>query len=450
MRKGKGELNWERIKGKIRELVSENIFKVWFEPLKGKIVGKKLILEVPNDFSKIWIKENYSEVINIALKGFNLDGYEFLVQEGDKIDKRAEQLYIPYNPISLIGRKLAPKYTFEEFVTGKCNELAYNVCYQIAEEVPKGYLIYLYGNFGLGKTHLTQAVGNKLLERGFSKVYYLTAQDFLNYMIKYLRSGMIESFKEKIREHCEVLLLEGIHFFSGKEYTQNELALLLDYFIDSGKTVIFTSLKLPQELPKMDSSLKSRLSCGLIIKLGNPDFQTRKKILRHKAKKLGYTFPYEVVEFLARSLRGDVRQLESAVLGLIARASLCKEPISLELAKELVTEMGISKEEDPKVEIIIDTACRFWGVSREDLLSSSRKKNLTLYRQVIIYCLKKLAQKSVKEIGNLLKKEHSTIIYSLKALEKKLSQSSEIKLKLEFLIKEIKNEISEEREVQNS
>ncbi len=446
MKAKKGNVNWEKIKGKIKELVAENIFKVWFEPLQGRIVQRKLILEVPNEFSKNWIKENYSEIINSVLKDFNLNEYEFLVRESCY---KPEQLYIPYNPVSLIGRKLASKYTFEEFVTGKCNELAYNVCYKVAEEVPKGYLIYLYGNFGLGKTHLTQAVGNKLLERNFSHVYYLTAQDFLNYMIKYLRSGMIESFKEKIREQCQVLLLEGVHFFSGKEYTQSELALLLDYLLDSGKTVIFTSLKLPQELPKMDSSLTSRLSCGLIIKLENPDFQTRKKILKHKAKKLGYNLPYEVVEFLARNLRGDVRKLESAVLGLIARASLLKEPISLELAKELIIEMGIPREEDPRVEIIIDTVCRFWGVSKEDLFSFSRKKHLSLSRQTVIYCLRNLAQKSLKEIGSILKREHSTIIYSLKTLEKKLLQSSELKMKIEFLIKEIKNEISEEKEIQN-
>lgn len=448
MKKGKGNVNWEKIKGKIKELVSENTFKVWFEPIKGKVIKDKLVLEIPNEFSKNWIKENYSEVINQALKEFNLNKYEFLVVQ-ETCYSKGQQLFLPYNPISLIGRKLSSKYTFEEFITGKCNEFAYNVCYQVAEEIPKGYLVYLYGNFGLGKTHLTQAVGNRLLERGFSQVYYMTAQDFLNYMVKYLRSGMIETFKEKIREECEVLLLDGIHFFSGKEYTQNELALLLDYLLDSGKTVIFTSLKPPQELTHIDCSLKSRLSYGLLIKLGNPDFQTRKKILRYKAKKMGYNFPYEVIDYLARNLRGDIRQLESAVLGLVARASLLKEAISLELAKELISEMGISKDEDSTVEIIIDTACRFWGISREEIFSNSRKKNLSLFRQVIIYCLKKIAQKSFKEIGNILKKEHSTVIYHLKSIEKKLAQNTEIRMKLEFLIKEIKNEISEEREAQS-
>jgi len=133
-------------------------------------------------------------------------------------------------------------------------------------------------------------------------------------MMKYLRSGMVENFKEKIKNGCDILLLEEIHFLSGKEYTQNELAFLLDYLLDQGKTVVFTSLNLPQELQKMENSLRSRLSSGLLIRLNSPDFATRKKIIRHKAKKQGYDFPYEVVEYLARQIRGDVRQLESAVL----------------------------------------------------------------------------------------------------------------------------------------
>jgi len=435
---GSMRISWERIRDRIKELLPEAIFKVWFSSLKGEIFDGKLIIEVPNEFTKNWIKENYQDLLNKVLKEAGLRELEFVVKEIPK----ADQLIIPYNPVDIIGRRLSPKYTFEDFVVGKCNELAYNVCYQVAEERPKGYLIYLYGNFGLGKTHLTQAVGNGLFKKGFNKVYYLTAQDFLNYMIKYLRSGMIESFKEKFKEHCEVLLLEGIHFFEGKEYTQNELAFLLDYLLDQGKTIIFTSIRLPQELPRMDSSLKSRLNSALIIRLNAPDFATRKKIIRYKAKKMGYNFPYEVTEYLARQLRGDVRQLESAVLGLIARASLLKEPVSLALAKELVNELGIQEEKD-QVELIIDTTCRFFGVAREDFFSSSRRKELTISRQVAMYLLRNLFRKPLKEISHIFKKQHSTIIYNLKALEQKLQKDVNLKLKVDYLIKEISAELSD-------
>jgi len=431
--------NWERIKGRFKELLPETIFRVWFSSLNGDILEDSLIIEVPNEFTKTWLQENYKNVINQVLREFGLKDIKFLVSE----KKSPEQLIIPYNPIQVVGRRLSPKYTFEDFVVGKCNEFAYNVCYQIAEERPKGYLVYLYGDFGLGKTHLTQAVGNVLISKGFERVYYLTAQDFLNYMMKYLRSGMVENFKEKIKNGCDILLLEEIHFLSGKEYTQNELAFLLDYLLDQGKTVVFTSLKLPQELQKMENSLRSRLSSGLLIRLNSPDFTTRKKIIRHKAKKQGYNFPYEVVEYLARQIRGDVRQLESAVLGLIARSSLLKEPINLSLAKELVEEIGI-KESSNQVEMIIEMVCKFFGVPREDIFSSSRKKELTLVRQVTIYFLRNLLNKPLKEISSLFKKEHSTVIYNLKTFENKLKRDLGLKVKVDYLFKEISKELSQE------
>lgn len=429
---------WNKIKGRIKELVPEAIFKVWFSPVEGEVIEDKLFLKVPNEFTKTWIKENYHHIIEQVLKEFELKGIEFLLSESHL----PEQLILPYNPISVIGRGFSPKYTFEDFVVGKCNELAFKVCYQIAEEIPKGYLVYLCGNFGLGKTHLTQAVGNGLYSKGFNKVYYFTAQDFLNSMIKYLRSGMLETFKEKIRMECEILLLEEVHFLAGKEYTQNELVFLLDRFLDEGKTVILTSLKLPQEIQKMESSLRSRLSSGLIIKLGSPDFATRKKIIKYKAKKKGYEFPYEIVEFLARNLRGDVRQIESAVLGLIARSSMLKEPISLSLAKEVINELGV-KEDSNQVELIVELVCKFFGISKDDFFSSSRKKEFILSRQIVMYFLRKIFKMPLKDISKLFKKEHSTIIYNINTLEEKLYKDTGLKIKIDYLWREISKELQD-------
>lgn len=429
---------WNKIKGRIKELVPEAIFKVWFSHIEGEVIEDKLFLKVPNEFTKTWIKENYHHIIEQVLKEFELKGIEFLLSESHL----PEQLILPYNPISVIGRGFSPKYTFEDFVVGKCNELAFKVCYQIAEEIPKGYLVYLCGNFGLGKTHLTQAVGNGLYSKGFNKVYYFTAQDFLNSMIKYLRSGMLETFKEKIRMECEILLLEEVHFLAGKEYTQNELVFLLDRFLDEGKTVILTSLKLPQEIQKMESSLRSRLSSGLIIKLGSPDFATRKKIIKYKAKKKGYEFPYEIVEFLARNLRGDVRQIESAVLGLIARSSMLKEPISLSLAKEVINELGV-KEDSNQVELIVELVCKFFGISKDDFFSSSRKKEFTLSRQIVMYFLRKIFKMPLKDISKLFKKEHSTIIYNINTLEEKLYKDTGLKIKIDYLWREISKELQD-------
>lgn len=439
---------WHYLKGRIREEIPQPIYKVWFESLEGEIKGENLTIVAPNDFARAWIKENYGALLDRVVREAGLNSYEIVTSNQPK----AEQLVIPYNPLDLFGRRFSPKYTLDNFVVGRCNELAYKVCYRLVEEKPKGYFIYLCGHYGLGKTHLAQAVGNDLLKQGFERVYYFTAQDFLNYLIKYLKSGQIESFKNKIREQCDLFLLDGVHFFSGKEFTQSELAFLLDYLLDQGKTVVFTSLKLPQELESLDSSLRSRLTAGLIVKLNQPDLETRRKIIRFKAKREGYKLPYEVVDYLARNLRGDIRQLESSVLGLIARATLLKEPITLQLAKELVSEITLGKEGNSDVEIILESLSRFFGITRDEIFSSSRKRHISLARKALIYLLRNYAGKNLKEIAQVLKKEHSTIIHHLKSFERKLAEDRTFRFRFDHLIKEISLELpgeSGERSLQS-
>jgi len=437
--------SWEYLKNKLKERVPEGIYKVWFSELKGFIKEETLYLEVPNEFARTWLKDNYSSLFKELLKEVGLKSFEFLLTE----NPRAQQMILPYSPAELFGRKISPKYTFEDFVVGKSNELAYRVCQRLAEEKPKGHFIYLYGNYGLGKTHLTQAVGNSLLSQDFQRVYYFTAQDFMNFLLKYLRAGQLDNFKEKIKETCDLLLLDGLHFLSGKEFTQIELSFLLDYLLDQGKTVLFTSLSLPQELKDLDSSLRSRLNASLIVRLNQPDFETRKKIIRFKAKKAGFRFPPEVVEYLARQLRGDIRQLESAVLGLIARASFLKEAITLSLAKELIAEISKDEERESDFEIILEGVSKFFGLTREEVLSNSRKKKLVLARQTLIYLLREVLKKNFKEISRFIQKEHSTVIYHLKSFERKLNENRGFKLQIDFLMKDLSAELPSISEIES-
>jgi chromosomal replication initiator protein len=437
---GRGLSNLEdAFKGALKERLPEAVYRVWFSEVGVNVRDRKLILEVANEFAKNWIKENYQELISAVAQDFGFHEWDFQVVPRGK----PEQMVIPYSPLEVIGRKLSPRYTFEDFVVGKCNELAYKVSLRFVEEPPKGGLVYFCGTFGLGKTHLSQAIANALYQKGFHRVFYFTAQDFLTYLMKYLKSGSLDVFKTKVQEGCDLLIIDGVHFLSGKEFTQVELAFLLDYLLDYGKNVIFTSLKLPKDMVDFDSTLKSRLNAGLILRLNQPDFETRKKIIRFKAKKLGYNFPYDVVEYLARMVRGDIRQIESVVNGLIARAKLLNEPITVLLAKELLSEVSEAKEEAQDLEVFVERVCKFFGIERSSLFSNSRKKELMLARQVLIYLLKKHTQRSLKELAEIFKKEHSTIIYHLKSIEKKLSEDRALKFKVELLAREILEEFSE-------
>ena len=428
----------DSFKGALKERLPEAVYRVWFSEIGVNIKGRRLILEVANEFAKNWIKENYQELISAVAQDFGFCEWDFQVVPKGK----PEQMVIPYSPLEVIGRKLSPKYTLEDFVVGKCNELAYKVSLRFVEEPPKGGLVYFYGNFGLGKTHLSQAIANALYQKGFHRVFYFTAQDFLIYLMKYLKSGSLDVFKSKIQEGCDLLIIDGVHFLSGKEFTQVELAFLLDYLLDYGKNVIFTSLKLPKDMVDFDTTLKSRLNAGLILRLNQPDFETRKKIIRFKAKKLGYSLPYDVVEYLARMVRGDIRQIESVVNGLIARAKLLNEPITILLAKELLSEVSETKEEAQDIEVFVERVCKFFGIEKSSLFSNSRKKELMLARQILIYLLKKHTQRSLKEIAEIFKKEHSTIIYHLKCMEKKLAEDRALKFKVELLTREVLEEFS--------
>jgi len=428
----------DSFKGALKERLPEAVYRVWFSEIGVNIKGRRLILEVANEFAKNWIKENYQELISAVAQDLGFYEWDFQVVPKGK----PEQMVIPYSPLEVIGRKLSPKYTLEDFVVGKCNELAYKVSLRFVEEPPKGGLVYFYGNFGLGKTHLSQAIANALYQKGFHRVFYFTAQDFLTYLMKYLKSGSLDVFKSKIQEGCDLLIIDGVHFLSGKEFTQVELAFLLDYLLDYGKNVIFTSLKLPKDMVDFDTTLKSRLNAGLILRLNQPDFETRKKIIRFKAKKLGYSLPYDVVEYLARMVRGDIRQIESVVNGLIARAKLLNEPITILLAKELLSEVSETKEEAQDIEVFVERVCKFFGIEKSSLFSNSRKKELMLARQILIYLLKKHTQRSLKEIAEIFKKEHSTIIYHLKCMEKKLAEDRALKFKVELLTREVLEEFS--------
>ena len=432
---------WKRLKFALRERLPEASYRVWIEPLR--CVGlseKKIIIACPNNFSLLWVKENYFSIMEEVIKEQNLS-LEVELVAVETPPPEVVQRELPYDPTRLLGRRLSSRYTFEEFVVGECNRLAYATCWSIATKKPQSNIVYLCGDTGLGKSHLSQAVGNYLLRHpGKERVCYLTAQDFTAQLVRALKNGRLDDFKEKLRQGCEILMLEEIHFLSGKEFTQAELAVTLDYLYDSGKTVVFTADRTPQEIPKLDPSLRSRFSAGVLVRLNPPDYKTRVNIIRRKARNQGVEFPEEVVTYLAQHLHGDIRQIESAVIGLVARSSLLREPISLTLAKELVQEIA---PKEPKVtkEFILDLVCHHFRVSKEELRSKSRRRQVTFPRQVAMYLCRQFTEESLQSIGRLFNRDHATVIYAVNCVEKKLHRPGPVKYQIEYLCREIEERI---------
>ncbi len=430
---------WGSILEILRELLPEASFKVWIKPLKYLgLKGNKILIACPNQFSLEWIKENYLPLFEEALKKQRLSlEFEFKVVE-ENSNNSVIQGELPYDPTRLLGRKLSGRFTFEEFVVGECNRLAYATCWALANKNPKSSIIYLCAGTGLGKSHLSQAIGNYLLKNSGKggKICYLTAQDFTAHLVRALRQDRLDEFKEKLRKGLEILMLEEVHHFAGKDFTQQELALTLDYLYDAGKIVVFTANRPPQEIERIDDCLRSRFQAGAIVRINPPDYQTRINIIRRKAEKQGIKLNEEVIDYLAQNLRGDIRQIESAIVGLVARSSLLQEPITLSLAQELVQEITPQIPSLTK-DFIIDLVCRYFKVSKEDLTSKKRQRKITFSRQVAMYLCRRFTDESLQSIGKLFNKDHATVVYAIKNINKKLSLPGPTKYQIEYLCREI-------------
>ncbi|QJA06542.1 chromosomal replication initiator protein DnaA [Thermosulfurimonas marina] len=436
----------EKIKDYLRERLPESAFRVWIRPLRLEEEGSRVRLVFPNTFSKEWVEENYGRLLAEALECLAPEKEaEWVVEEETPAPV---QLALPYEPARVLGRRLSPRFTFEEFVVGDCNRLAYRVCRRVVED-PRGQIVYLTAESGLGKSHLSQALGHALLkEKEGLRLCYLTARDFTTRLMQALRGGQMEEFKERLWRGCDVLVLDEIHQIPPRDFTQGELALALDHLYEEEKAVVFTSLRRPHELSHLDSSLRSRLSAGVIVRINPPDYETRKNIIRRKAARQGYRLPEEVVEFLARRLRGDIRRIESAVVGLIARASLLREPVTLQLARELVAEIAPPEGPD-RTEIIIQAVCRAFHIDPEELRSSSRKKRISEPRQVAMFFLRKFTSKSLAAIGERFNRDHATVVYALQAVERKLVSSDRFRYRLEYLEKELRESLRLEEDLED-
>ncbi|SLM30019.1 Chromosomal replication initiator protein DnaA [Desulfamplus magnetovallimortis] len=338
------------------------------------------------------------------------------------------------------GRILKKNYTFDQFVVGDNNDFAYSASLSLAQGARNGNsAIYLLAGTGLGKSHLSQAVGHHAMNQGITdKVFYVTAEDFTNEMVYCLKNNTINNFKEKYRRKCDVLILEDVHFLSGKDATQKELAMTLDYLLDAEKRLIFSGCYLPGEIPKMNEQLKSRLTMGLVTKMDAPDFSTRVKILKKKSKEYGCKIPNDVTDYIAQELCDNVRQLESGLAGVAAKASLMGEMLNIDLARSVLQNITKTKQAIT-VDVIKKLVCSEFGVTEQDLVSPSRKKKHVHPRQLAIYLARKYTDQPLKKIGKSFNRYHATAIYSINAVEKAMKKQGPYSEQLNYLYNKIES-----------
>ena len=328
------------------------------------------------------------------------------------------------------------RYTFERFVIGGNSQLAGAACRGVADSPAQLYNpLFIYGDTGLGKTHLMHAIGHEILRRApDTQIAYVPSEQFTNEMISAIQGGRTAEFRQRYRR-IDVLLVDDVHFLGNKEGTQEEFFHTFNSLYDAHRQIVITSDRPPQEIPGLQERLVSRFEWGLVTDIKPPDFETRVAILQKKAAEDRLTLDEEVIEFIARNRKASVRQLEGAVIKLLAFSSLTRREISLDLAREA---LGPRLEEElgarvTPVEIRLKTA-EAWGVSVENLVSKRRTKPLTVPRQVAMYLIKTTLDLPYTEIGALFGgRDHSTVIHSVNKVEADMASNAEFRAQVRRL-----------------
>ena len=406
---------WESILSGLRKELPRASFETWFgETRPVRITDDQLIVAVPDSFIKGGIERRYRDLLNRLSHtqfGDRL-GISFAVVETKRDDlspppfSRAQKL-TPNNTLPL-----NPDYTFDQFVRGKNNHLAYAASMAVAEAPGKAYNpLFIYGNVGLGKTHLLQAIGNFVLQSGQPKaVVYTTSERFAIELINAIRSNTTSAFREKYRR-IDLLLIDDVHFLQGKEATQEELFHTFNELYGSEKQIVLSSDRPPEELSGLQERLVSRFRWGLVADIQPPDFETRVAILREKAQHRGLVVNDDILELIASRISSNVRALEGALVKAIAYAELQGETLTPNTLEAMLPEEG--KREKLTAEHIKDEVATRYHLKRRDLEGTSRKKEISQARHIAIYLTRELTNQSFPAIGRKFgNRDHSTIMHS--------------------------------------
>jgi chromosomal replication initiator protein len=433
---------WQKIKGALAHRIAPHTYRMWIEPLEaGEVNHEVLQLKCPNLFFRKRINDHFSSVIRSELN--QLTGCEMrldlIVTDSDQTRKEAvrppQQIPLPNMTVQpYSGRLLRKDYTFDQFVVGKNNDFAYSAALSLAvRKNTNPNSLFLLSKTGMGKSHLSQAIGHQIIsESPQERVYYMTAEDFTNEMVNSYKSNSISVFKEKYHKMCDVLLLEDVHYLSGKDRTQIELAHTLDTLFNENKKIIFSSCCSPSEIPKLNENLRSRLTGGLISNIEPPDYRMRVKILKRYANENRYDIPVDVLEYLSTELTQDIRQLKAGMVGVCAKASLLGCAIDFDLATSVIKNM-VNKSANITIDSIKKLVCKYYNVTMKDLVSRSRKQSIVRPRQVAIYLARQYTDHPLQTIGKCFNRYHATALHAIGAIEKGIKQGGVIQGHIEYL-----------------
>ena len=422
---------WTRLLDRARQELPEQTFKTWLEPTEPlKIDGDKLIVGAPDRFAAEWNESNHAELLKSLAPVALGHPMSVVFQVNEERRKRPQMdLFVAEAPKPGADENqnrgtnppLSERYIFDHFVIGKSNELAAAAAHAVAQAPGKVYNpLFIYGDTGLGKTHLMQAIAHEIIgDEPRSRITYMSTEQFTNELIAAIQNRTTGEFRRRFRE-TDLLLVDDIHFLKGKETTQEEFFHTFNALYEAGRQIVLTSDRPPSEIPGLEARLVSRFQWGMVADIEPPDLEHRIAILRQKAAidHLEMTLPEEVIRFIAENVRSSVRELEGSIIKLLAYASLKHQEITIELAREALRDklrpLAATGAAGLSSYAIQDAVAKDWGVTAEGLRSKTRTKNLTVPRQVAMFLMREMLGMQLVEIGSAFGgRDHSTVIHSL-------------------------------------
>jgi chromosomal replication initiator protein len=436
---------WNAALGNIEKKISKPSFDTWLKSTKAhSLQGDLLVITAPNEFARDWLEERYSHLISTILA--EITGEELTVKFIIPQNQNEEEMDLPVPQkkakkeeeiVELPQNVLNTKYTFDTFVIGSGNRFAHAASLAVAEAPAKAYNpLFIYGGVGLGKTHLMHAIGHYVLDHNPSaKVVYLSSEKFTNEFINSIRDNKAIEFRNKYR-NVDVLLIDDIQFLAGKESTQEEFFHTFNTLHEESKQIIISSDRPPREIPTLEDRLRSRFEWGLITDITPPDLETRIAILRKKAKAEGLDIPNEVMLYIANQIDSNIRELEGALIRVVAYSSLINKDINADLAAEALKDIIPSSK--PKIVTILDiqkVVGQNYNIKLEDFKAKKRTKSVAFPRQIAMYLSRELTDYSLPKIGEEFGgRDHTTVIHAHEKISKLLQTDSQ----LEKQLKEIK------------
>jgi chromosomal replication initiator protein len=437
--------HWDQVLEKIALKINKPTYEAWVKPTYPvSMENNVLTISTPNDFAKDWLDSRYKEHFKDAIEEVSDTKVEidFVVQEKevnhpeDRIKKETLKKVTPVPSANGSYNNLNSKYTFDGFVIGNHNRFANAAAQRVAESPGQAYNpLFIYGGVGLGKTHLMHSIGNQMIKNSKdTKVAYLSSERFTNELINSIKDDKMIEFRNKYR-NIDLLLIDDIQFLEGKERTQEEFFHTFNALYDDGKQIVISSDRLPKDISMLEDRLRSRFEMGLMTDVQAPDFETRIAILKKKSEIESISVPDDILHYIASTFKDNVRELEGALIRVMAYASLTNIPTTVSLAKTI---LGRETSREITIESVQKAVAKFYGMEVDDIISNIKTKEITWARHVAMYICRDMTKFALQRISQAFgRKDHTTVLHAFEKVKNLVQNSPEMSNEIQKIVDNI-------------